>query len=230
MADVSDQGRRADESRGGMTTKVLLVDDDALVRAGLTMMLDAFDDIDVVGSATDGTEVAAAVNTHRPDVVLMDIRMPGLDGLSATESLRRRPGAPQVIVLTTFDTDEHVLRALRAGAGGFLLKHTPPRDIADAVRRVAAGEPMMSPEVLRKMIGMVSGADPGRDRARTALERLSPGETDVARLIAQGRTNQEIATELLMSTATVKAYVSRIFTKLSLTNRVQIALLVHDAR
>nr|WP_221382177.1 response regulator transcription factor [Actinoplanes polyasparticus] len=213
-----------------MTTKVLLVDDDALVRAGLTMMLDAFDDIDVVGSATDGTEVAAAVNTHRPDVVLMDIRMPGLDGLSATESLRRRPGAPQVIVLTTFDTDEHVLRALRAGAGGFLLKHTPPRDIADAVRRVAAGEPMMSPEVLRKMIGMVSGADPGRDRARTALERLSPGETDVARLIAQGRTNQEIATELLMSTATVKAYVSRIFTKLSLTNRVQIALLVHDAR
>jgi len=213
-----------------MTTKVLLVDDDALVRAGLTMMLDAFDDIDVVGAATDGTEVAAAVNTHRPDVVLMDIRMPGLDGLSATESLRRRPGAPQVIVLTTFDTDEHVLRALRAGAGGFLLKHTPPRDIADAVRRVAAGEPMMSPEVLRKMIGMVSGADPGRDRARTALERLSPGETDVARLIAQGRTNQEIATELLMSTATVKAYVSRIFTKLSLTNRVQIALLVHDAR
>ncbi|MCM4078499.1 response regulator transcription factor [Paractinoplanes hotanensis] len=213
-----------------MTTKVLLVDDDALVRAGLTMMLDAFDDIDVVGAATDGTEVAAAVNTHRPDVVLMDIRMPGLDGLSATESLRRRPGAPQVIVLTTFDTDEHVLRALRAGAGGFLLKHTPPREIADAVRRVAAGEPMMSPEVLRKMIGMVSGADPGRDRARTALERLSPGEIDVARLIAQGRTNQEIATELLMSTATVKAYVSRIFTKLSLTNRVQIALLVHDAR
>ncbi|MCO8273327.1 response regulator transcription factor [Actinoplanes sp. TRM 88003] len=194
------------------------------------MMLDAFDDIDVVGAATDGTEVAAAVNTHRPDVVLMDIRMPGLDGLSATESLRRRPDAPQVIVLTTFDTDEHVLRALRAGAGGFLLKHTPPREIADAVRRVAAGEPMMSPEVLRKMIGMVSGADPGRDRARAALARLSPGETDVARLIAEGRTNQEIATELLMSTATVKAYVSRIFTKLTLTNRVQIALLVHDAR
>ncbi|WP_438872608.1 response regulator transcription factor [Paractinoplanes pyxinae] len=214
----------------GRTTRVLLVDDDALVRAGLTMMLGAFDDIEVVGAVTDGTEVASAVNTHGPDVVLMDIRMPGLDGLSATESLRRRPDAPQVIVLTTFDTDEHVLRALRAGAGGFLLKHTPPREIADAVRRVAAGEPMMSPEVLRKMIGMVSGADPGRDRARTALARLSPGENDVARLIAEGRTNHEIATELLMSTATVKAYVSRIFTKLSLTNRVQIALLVHDAR
>ncbi|MBU2662765.1 response regulator transcription factor [Actinoplanes bogorensis] len=212
--------------------RVLLVDDDALVRAGLTMMLEAFDDLEVVGAIADGTEVASAVNTHQPDVVLMDIRMPGLDGLSATESLRRRKDAPQVIVLTTFDTDEHVLRALRAGAGGFLLKHTPPREIADAVRRVAAGEPMMSPEVLRTMIGLVSGAgaDPGRDQARAALARLSPGEHDVARLIAEGRTNAEIAAELLMSTATVKAYVSRIFTKLTLTNRVQIALLVHDAR
>ncbi|WP_255436711.1 response regulator transcription factor [Actinoplanes solisilvae] len=210
--------------------RVLLADDDALVRAGLTMMLSAFDDLEVVGAVTDGTEVASAVNTHKPDVVLMDIRMPGLDGLSATESVRSRKDAPEVIVLTTFDTDEHVLRAMRAGAGGFLLKHTPPREIAEAVRRVAAGEPMMSPEVLRKMIGMVSGPDPGRERARAALERLSPGENEVARLIAEGRTNQEIATALLMSTATVKAYVSRIFTKLTLTNRVQIALLVHDAR
>ena len=214
------------------TVRVLLVDDDALVRAGLTMMLAAFDDIDVVGAVTDGTEVAAAVNTHRPDVVLMDIRMPGLDGLTATETLRRRPDAPEVIVLTTFDTDQHVLRALRAGAGGFLLKHTPPHDIARAVRRVAAGEPIMSPEVLRKMISLVAdaGADPARERARAQLGRLSPGEREVAGLIAEGRTNQEIAAALLMSTATVKAYVSRIFTKLSLTNRVQIALLVSDAR
>ncbi|MEV4352171.1 response regulator transcription factor [Actinoplanes sp. NPDC049596] len=212
--------------------RVLLVDDDALVRAGLTMMLAAFDDLEVVGVAVDGTEVAAAVNTHKPDVVLMDIRMPGMDGLTATESLRRRRDAPEVIVLTTFDTDDHVLRALRAGAGGFLLKHTPPQQIAEAVRRVAAGEPMMSPEVLRTMIGLVAGApaDPRRARARAALEQLSPGETDVARLVAEGRTNQEIATELLMSTATVKAYVSRIFSKLTVTNRVQIALLVHDAR
>ncbi|WP_342751596.1 response regulator transcription factor [Paractinoplanes atraurantiacus] len=211
--------------------RVLLVDDDALVRAGLTMMLAAFDDIEVVGEAVDGTEVAASVNTHKPDVVLMDIRMPGMDGLTATESLRQRRDAPEVIVLTTFDTDDHVLRALRAGAGGFLLKHTPPLHIAEAVRKVAAGEPMMSPEVLRKMIGLVAGApaDPRRARARAALQRLSPGESDVARLVAEGRTNQEIATELLMSTATVKAYVSRIFTKLSCTNRVQIALVVHDA-
>ena len=216
----------------GPPVRVLLVDDDALVRAGLTMMLAAFDGIEVAGAVADGTEVAAAVNTHRPDVVLMDIRMPGLDGLTATETLRRRRDAPEVIVLTTFDTDDHVVRALRAGASGFLLKHTPPQEIARAVRRVAAGEPMMSPEVLRTVIGLVAatGADPARERARTALERLSPGERDVALLIAEGRTNQEIGAALLMSTATVKAYVSRIFTKLSLTNRVQIALLVSDAR
>jgi DNA-binding NarL/FixJ family response regulator len=170
------------------------------------------------------------VNTHRPHVVLMDIRMPGVDGLTATESLRARREPPEVIVLTTFDTDTHVLRAMRAGASGFLLKHTPPADIARAVRRVAAGEPMLSPEVLRRLIRRVADADPGADAARRALDRLSPGERDVALLVAQGRTNQEIGTALRMSTATVKAYVSRILTKLELTNRVQVALLVHDAR
>jgi DNA-binding NarL/FixJ family response regulator len=212
--------------------RVMLVDDDALVRAGLTMMLAAFDGIEVAGAVADGTEVAAAVGTHRPDVVLMDIRMPGMDGLTATESLRARREPPEVIVLTTFDTDAHVLRAMRAGASGFLLKHTPPEEIARAVRRVAAGEPMLSPEVLRRMMNHVAAAahDPGRDRARAALRQLSPGERDVALLVAQGRTNQEIGAALRMSTATVKAYVSRILTKLDLTNRVQVALLVHDAR
>jgi DNA-binding NarL/FixJ family response regulator len=214
------------------TVKVLLVDDDALVRAGLTMMLEAFDGIEVAAAISDGAEVAAAVNSYRPDVVLMDIRMPGVDGLSATESLRARRDPPEVIVLTTFDTDEHVVRAVQAGASGFLLKHTPPEQIAQAVRRVAAGEPMLSPEVMRRLMGMVAqaDADPRRDRAQTALARLSPGERDVALLVAQGRTNQEIGTALRMSTATVKAYVSRILTKLELTNRVQVALLVHDAR
>ncbi|WP_372339026.1 response regulator, partial [Actinoplanes sp. RD1] len=121
------------------------------------MMLGAFDDIEVVGAVGDGSEVAAAVVAREPHVVLMDIRMPGVDGLTATEALRARPGAPEVIVLTTFDTDEHVLRALRAGAGGFLLKHTPPAEIARAVLRVAAGEPMLSPEVLRRVMTFASG-------------------------------------------------------------------------
>ena len=212
--------------------RVLLVDDDALVRAGLTMMLGAFDSIEVVGAVADGAEVPAAVNTHRPDVVLMDIRMPGVDGLTATESLRARRDPPEVIVLTTFDTDAHVLRAVRAGASGFLLKHTAPDEIARSVRRVAAGEPMLSPEVLRRMMTFVAtaGGGPARDRARAALGRLSPGERGVALLVAQGRTNQEIGAALAMSTATVKAYMSRILTKLELTNRVQVALLVHDAR
>jgi DNA-binding NarL/FixJ family response regulator len=210
--------------------RVLLVDDDALVRGGLTMMLGAFDGIEVAGAVADGADVPAAVRTHRPHVVLMDIRMPGVDGLTATESLRGAPEPPEVIVLTTFDTDTHVLRAMRAGASGFLLKHTPPADIARAVRRVAAGEPMLSPEVLRRLIRQVTDDHPARDTARGALARLSPGERDVALLVAQGRTNQEIGTALRMSTATVKAYVSRILTKLALTNRVQVALLVHDAR
>jgi DNA-binding NarL/FixJ family response regulator len=212
--------------------RVLLVDDDALVRAGLTMMLGAFDGIEVVAAVSDGAEVAAAVNTHRPDVVLMDIRMPGIDGLTATEVLRARREPPEVIVLTTFDTSDHVQRAMAAGASGFLLKHTAPQEIAQAVRRVAAGEPMLSPEVTRRLMTMVagSGADPERERARAALGRLSPGEREVAQLVARGQTNQEIGRALTMSTATVKAYVSRILTKLGLANRTQIALVVHDAR
>ncbi|MFI5936384.1 response regulator [Actinoplanes sp. NPDC051494] len=214
-----------------MTVRVLLVDDDALVRAGLTMMLSAFDGIEVVGQVADGAEVVEAVTTCKPDVVLMDIRMPGMDGLTAAEKLRTRPEPPQVIMLTTFDTDDHVLQSLRVGASGFLLKHTPPAQIAEAVRKVAAGEPMLSPDVLRRvmMFAAASGQDPRRTVARTSLERLSPGERDVALLVAQGRTNQEIGISLRMSTATVKAYVSRTLTKLDMSNRVQLALLVHDA-
>nr|WP_157437418.1 response regulator transcription factor [Actinoplanes subtropicus] len=211
--------------------RVLIVDDDALVRSGLSMMLGSFDELEVVGAISDGTEVAAAVNTYRPQVVLMDIRMPGMDGLSATEALRRRPDAPEVIVLTTFDTHEHVRRAMRVGASGFLLKHEPPRDIALAVCRAAAGEPMFTSSVLRQVMELAGAetTDPERERARVALRRLSPGERDVARLIGIGHTNQEIASELRVSTATVKAYVTRIFTKLELTNRTQVAILVHDA-
>ncbi|MFB4309975.1 response regulator [Actinomadura sp. GTD37] len=211
--------------------RVLIVDDDALVRAGLSMMLANAGDLEVVADVADGAEVVSAVNQHRPDVVLMDIRMPRLDGLAATELLRGRREPPEIIILTTFDGDDHILRAMRAGASGFLLKHTPPPEIIRAIRQVAAGEPMMSPAVLRKMMSYLaeSGGDPRRDRARELLARLSDGERAVAALVGRGRTNSEIGKELSLSVATVKAYVSRLLTKLDLNNRVQIALLVHDA-
>ncbi|MEU5880669.1 response regulator transcription factor [Spirillospora sp. NPDC047279] len=212
--------------------RVLIVDDDALVRRGLSMMLAGAGDLEVVADVGDGAEVVAAVNQHHPDVVLMDIRMPRMDGLAATELLRSRTDPPEIIILTTFDTDDHILRAMRAGAGGFLLKHTPPPEIMRAIRQVAAGEPMMSPAVLRRMMSYVAGAgvDPRRERARARLGTLSEGERAVALLVGRGRTNSEIGRELSLSVATVKAYVSRLLTKLELNNRVQIALLVHDAR
>jgi DNA-binding NarL/FixJ family response regulator len=211
--------------------RVLIVDDDPLVRAGLTMMLGEFDDLEVAGAIADGDEVIAATNRLRPDVVLMDIRMRQVDGLTATERLRTRRDPPEVIVLTTFDTDRHIRRALRAGASGFLLKHTPPERIAEAIRLVAAGEPMLSPDVFRRVLAFAAepAPDPRREKARDLLSRLSEGERAVAALVGQGRTNAEISRELLMSTATVKAYMTRILTKLGLTNRVQVALLVHDA-
>jgi DNA-binding NarL/FixJ family response regulator len=211
--------------------RVLVADDDALVRSALHMMLADLQDIVVVAEAVDGAEAVAACNAERPDVVLMDIRMPHVDGLSATETLRSRPEPPEVIVLTTFDSDDHVLRALRAGASGFLLKHTPPAEIVRAIRLVAAGEPMLSPDVLRRMLSYATsaGADPRRERARAELSRLSASERSVAELVGKGLTNGEIGRELLLSLATVKAYVSRVLAKLELDNRVQLALLVHDA-
>ena len=211
--------------------RVLIVDDDALVRAGLTMLLAAVDDIKIVGEAADGSEAENAVAEHQPDVVLMDIRMPGMDGLTATEMLRGRDRPPEVIVLTTFDADDHVLRALRAGAGGFLLKDTSPADIVRAIRAVAAGEPMLSPTVTRRLIGHVTGSDGGgaRRHAREQLDRLTEREREVAIAIGRGKSNAEISRDLYMSIATVKAHVSRLLEKLKFNNRVQIALLAHDA-
>ncbi|WP_326555969.1 response regulator transcription factor [Micromonospora sp. NBC_01813] len=228
---------------GPQPVRILIVDDDPLVRAGLSMILGGAPDLAVVGEAGDGGDVPAAVAGCAPDVVLMDIRMPQVDGLAATEALRARPDAPQVVVLTTFDADEYVLRALRAGASGFLLKDTPPTEIVAAVRRVHAGEPILSPAAIRRLISHVAGPDavpavgPGpqddsarrRERARRALDGLSPRERDVATAVARGRSNAEIAAELFMSVATVKAYVSRLLSRLDLNNRVQIAVLVHDA-
>ncbi|MET7945923.1 response regulator transcription factor [Micromonospora sp. NPDC005324] len=216
--------------------RVLIVDDDALVRAGLSMILGGLPDLTVVGEAADGGEVPAAVAAYAPDVVLMDIRMPRVDGLTATEALRTQPHPPEVLVLTTFDADEQVLRALRAGAAGFLLKDTPPAEIVRAVRRVAAGEATLSPTVTRTLIAHVTaaapgpvGPDPRRERALRLLTGLSERERQVAVALGRGQTNAEIAGELFMSVATVKAYVSRLLTRLELNNRVQVALLVHDA-
>jgi DNA-binding NarL/FixJ family response regulator len=209
--------------------RVLIVDDDALVRSGLTMMLDGAAGIAVVGDAADGTEVPDAIAAHAPDVVLMDVRMPRMDGIAATARLRRRPNPPEVIVLTTFDTDENVLRALRVGASGFLLKDTPPEQIVEAVRRTVRGEPMLSARVTRRLMDRVATEAGAYERARAALATLSPREREVVLAIAGGESNAEIAASLRMSVATVKAHVSHILTKLALSNRTQIALLAHDA-
>jgi DNA-binding NarL/FixJ family response regulator len=217
----------------GMTEqiRVLIVDDDPLVRSAIAMIVGRSPDMQVVGEAADGTEVLAAVERHSPQVVLMDIRMPNMDGLTATELLRAKPRSPEIIVLTTFHADDYVLRALRAGASGFLLKDTPAAEIQRAILRVAAGEPMLSPSVTRQLIAHIGHTDAHtrRHHARNMLARLSEREREVAAAIARGCTNAEIGAELYMSLATVKQHVSSILTKLDLNNRTQIALLAHDA-
>ncbi|HEY8473987.1 MAG TPA: response regulator transcription factor [Natronosporangium sp.] len=218
----------------GREVRVLLVDDDPLVRTGLRLLLGGAPDLIVVGEVGDGADAADAVRRLAPDVVLMDIRMPVLDGIDATRSITGRgEPAPAVLVLTTFDSDRNVLAALRAGAAGFLLKHTPPEQIVDAVRRAAAGEPVLSPSVTRRLIDQVAGTDPtppDRHRlAREKLAQLSEREREVAVAVANGWSNAEIAARLFMSVGTVKAHISSALTKLDLTNRIQLALLAHDA-
>ncbi|MBT2443721.1 response regulator transcription factor [Streptomyces sp. ISL-36] len=214
-----------------MTIRLLIVDDDPLVRAGLTFMLGGAEDIEIVGEGADGRDVPELVDRHAPDVVLMDIRMPYVDGLTATERLRARPDAPDVVVLTTFHADEQVLRALRAGAAGFVLKDTPPAEIVASVRRVAAGDPVLSPAVTRQLMSHVAGhqEQPRRATAADRLAELAHREREVALAVGRGHSNAEIAASLYMSVPTVKTHVSRVLAKLGLNNRVQIALLVHDA-
>jgi DNA-binding NarL/FixJ family response regulator len=212
--------------------RVLIVDDDPLVRSGLKMMLGGTADIEVVGEADDGSRVLDAVDIHHPDVVLMDIRMPKLDGIAATNLLATRHRPPAVIVLTTFDEDELVARAIQAGAAGFLLKDTAPEDIVRAIVSVHAGEGGVSPAVARRLISLVAGDRDVAARQAQACERLAgltAREHEVAQAVAQGHSNAEIARELHMSVATVKAHVSHILSKLDLDNRVQIALLVQSA-
>jgi DNA-binding NarL/FixJ family response regulator len=212
--------------------RVLLVDDDPLVRSGLRIMLGAARSIEVVAEAADGREVLPAVDLHRPDVVLMDIRMPQLDGIAATRLLAAQPDPPAVIVLTTFDADELVLRALQAGAAGFLLKETPPAEIVRAIELVHAGDGMISPSVTRRLISIVAGdSDAGAriENARERLATLSPRERAVALAVGRGQSNADIAATLHLSVATVKGHVSRLLDKLEVDNRVQIALLVQEA-
>ena len=214
------------------TTRVLIVDDDALVRSGLQLILAGAAGIDVVGEVADGRGVLAAIDRYHTDVVLMDIRMPQLDGIAATRLLQCQPRPPAVIMLTTFEEDELVLRALRAGAAGFLLKDTPPAEIVRAIELVGAGESMLSPTVARRLIALIAG-DPDTaaryEDAREKMALLSGREREVALAVGRGLANADIAGELYMSTATVKAHVSRLLTKLEVNNRVQIALLVREA-
>ena len=213
-----------------MNIRVAIVDDDALVRAGLRMILGGDPSIEIVGEAADGREALDLITRVGPHVVLMDIRMPRLDGLETTRSLAARGDRARVIVLTTFDTDELVLTALRHGAVGFLLKDTPPADIVDAVRRVAAGESTLSPSVTAQLIATVtSGSDGRRQRASLLLERLTEREREVAVSVGHGLSNAEIAAQLFMGVATVKTHVGHVFAKLEVTNRVQVARTVHDA-
>lgn len=210
--------------------RVLVVDDDALVRKGLILLLQGAEDVEVVGEASDGDEVPAAIASTSPDVVLMDIRMARVDGVEATRRLRSHPGAPEVVVLTTFDTDQNVLAAIQAGATGFLVKDTPPEEVVEAIRRVARGDAILSADATRRLLDRAVVEEAARSRARRELDGLSEREHEVALAIADGRSNAEIAGDLYMSVATVKAHVSHIFTKLGLTNRTQIAVLAHEAR
>ena len=213
----------------GRLIRLLIVDDDPLVRSALRFMLGGQTDLEVVGEAGEGQAGLELAEQLRPDVVLMDIRMPRLNGLDATRSLLATDDPPRVIVLTTFDADEYVVEALAAGADGFLLKDTPPPQVVDAIRKVADGEPMLSPAVTRSLIRQVAGSTRPPVHATDRLAELTERERDVALAVGRGLSNAEIAAELYLSVPTVKAHVSRLFDKLAVTNRVQIALCVHDA-
>ena len=214
-----------------MTVRVLLVDDEELVRFGLRTVLESAGDFEVVGEAGDGAAGLAAARELAPDVVLIDIRMPVMDGVTATRKILELPHPPQVAVLTTFHVDEYVYAALAAGAAGFLLKDTPPREIAAAVRAVADGTATLSPAVTATLIESYVDrrAAPRRAAAQRRVAALSDREREVLQLLGTGDSNAELAQKLYVSEATVKTYVSRLLTKLELTNRTQAAILAHEA-
>ncbi len=208
-------------------TRVIVVDDQELVRTGFAMILEKAG-LEVVGQGADGEEGVALAAEHKPDVVLMDVRMPRLDGIEATRRITAAQDPARVLVLTTFDLDEHVYAAVQAGASGFLLKDVAPDDLVHAVRVVARGEAMLAPALIRRLLERFVRHVPSSD-AVAAVSRLSDREEGVARLVARGQSNAEIATGLFLSEATVKTYVSRLLTKLGLRDRVQIAVWAYES-
>jgi DNA-binding NarL/FixJ family response regulator len=212
-----------------VTVRVLIADDQALVRAGFRMVLDAEDGIDVVGDAADGAEAVAQARRLRPDVVLMDVRMPEMDGIEATRRLLATDPASRVVMLTTFDLDEYVYEALRAGASGFLLKDVPPEQLAAGIRIVAQGEALLAPSITKRLIQEFAAAAPVNAPPPKGLDELTARELEVFRLIARGLSNAEIAAELIVSETTVKTHVARVLMKLGLRDRVQAVVLAYEA-
>lgn len=209
--------------------KVLIADDETLVRAGLRMIVQSDPEIEVVAEACDGAEALTLVRAHRPDVVLMDIRMPGMDGLAATQQISAWPQAPRILVLTTFNRDEYVYTALQNGAAGFLFKDTPPRELTAAIHTIADGNAILAPSVTKHLIKHFAQGSATQVQARTRLAALTPREREVLTAVAQGMSNAEAARVLYLSEATIKAHVSQIMAKLGAANRVQIAIVAHQA-
>lgn len=209
--------------------RVLVVDDEPMVCAHLRTILDSAEDIDVIDAAHDGAAAVEAVIRHRPDVVLMDLRMPGVDGLSAIERIGQLPQRPAVVALTTFDADSYVVRALRAGASGFLVKSTPPEDLISLVRVAADGHTVLSPTATRRLVAAQADEQAIRARALAIVRELTEREAEVLGCLGEGLSNAQIAKRLSLSEATVKGHVSRTLEKLSCANRTQAGLLAYDA-
>ncbi|MFI6601977.1 response regulator [Nonomuraea sp. NPDC050536] len=209
--------------------RVVVVDDEAMVCRFLSTILGASGDIEVVGQAHDGAAGVEEVVRQRPDVVLMDLRMPGVDGITAIERLGRLQDPPPIVVLTTFDADQYVLRALRAGASGFLVKSTPPEELIGLVRVAAEGHTVLSPAAARRLIAASADTHPARDRAKELVESLTEREAEVLALLGEGLSNAQIAARLYLAEATIKGYVSRMLDKLGCANRTQAGLIAHDA-
>ena len=214
-----------------MGTRILIVDDEELVRAGFRMILEAEDDFEVLGEASSGTEAVEMARSLQPEVILMDIRMPSMDGLEATRRIVEDEEMPdsRVLILTTFDQDEYVYGALRAGASGFLLKRTPAASLVEGIRVIAGGDALLAPSVTRRLIDQFARS-PEPDKAEAkALELLSPRELEVLTLVARGLSNGECAEQLFMSEGTVKTHVKRIYTKLDLRDRTQAVIFAYEA-